>query len=60
MLTSGWTCSWSPEWREPRLAELGVRDEQAEILASSEPNLGDSWLAYLSLAPISVIDDLTK
>ena len=42
------------------LAELGVRSEQAEVLVSSEPNLGDSWLAYLALAPISVIDDLTR
>jgi hypothetical protein len=40
------------------LAELGVRSEQAEVLICSEPNLGDSWLAYLALAPISVIDDL--
>jgi hypothetical protein len=42
------------------LAELGVRPEQAEVLVSSEPKLGDAWLAYLALAPISVIDDLTK
>jgi hypothetical protein len=41
-----------------RLAELGVRPEQAEVLVSSEPNLGDRWLAYLALAPGSVIDDL--
>jgi hypothetical protein len=43
-----------------RLAELGVRPEQAEVLISSEPRLGDHWLAYLALAPKSVIDDLTK
>ncbi len=43
-----------------RLTELGVRPEQAEGLISSEPWLGDSWLAYLALAPVSVIDDLTR
>jgi hypothetical protein len=43
-----------------RLAELGVRAEQAEALLCSEPNLGDSWLAYLALAPRSVSDDLTE
>ncbi len=42
------------------LAELGVRPEQAEVLVSSEPKLGDSWLGYLALAPVSVIDDLTN
>jgi hypothetical protein len=42
------------------LAELGVGPEHAEVLVCSEPNLGDSWLAYLALAPISVIDDLTN
>ncbi len=42
------------------LTELGVRLEDAEVLVSSEPKLGDSWLAYLALAPMSVIDDLTK
>ena len=41
------------------MAELGVRSEQAEVLISSEPKLGDSWLAYLALAPSSVLDDLT-
>jgi len=40
------------------MAELGVRPDQAESLVSSEPKLGDSWLAYLTLAPISVIDEL--
>jgi hypothetical protein len=39
-----------------RLAELGVRPEHAEDLASSEPKLGGAWLAYMALAPISVID----
>jgi hypothetical protein len=42
------------------MAELGVRSEQAEILVSSEPKLGDPWLAYLALAPRSVSDDLTE
>jgi hypothetical protein len=43
-----------------RLAELGVRPEQATVLISSEPKLGDAWIAYIALAPISVIDDLIK
>jgi hypothetical protein len=43
-----------------RLAEVGVRSERAEVLVSSEPSLGDRGLAYLALAPISVIDDLTN
>jgi hypothetical protein len=42
------------------LAKLGVRPEQAEVLVRSEPKLGDRWLAYLALAPGSVIDDLTE
>ena len=42
-----------------RLVEVGVRAEQAKDLVSLEPRLGDAWLAYLALAPISVIDDLT-
>lgn len=42
-----------------RLAELGVGPEYAEVLVPSEPKLGDSWVDYLALAPISVIDDLT-
>jgi hypothetical protein len=41
------------------LTELGVRPEQAEVVVSSEPRLGDRWLAYLVLAPGSVIEDLT-
>jgi hypothetical protein len=41
-----------------RLTELAVRPEQAEFLVSSEPKLGDRWLAFLALAPPSVIDDL--
>jgi hypothetical protein len=43
-----------------RLSELGVRPEQAEVLICSEPKLGDRWLAYLALAPVPVIDDLTR
>jgi hypothetical protein len=43
-----------------RLAEPGVGPEPAEVLVGSESRLGDSWLAYLALAPISVIDDLTR
>ncbi len=43
-----------------RLTELGVRLEDAEVLVSSEPKLGDRWLAYLALATTSVIDDLIK
>ena len=43
-----------------RLAEVGVRPEEAEVLTLNEPKLGNAWLAYLVLAPKSVIDDLTK
>lgn len=42
-----------------RLVALGVSTDQAVRLVSSEPGLGDRWLAYLALAPISVIEDLT-
>jgi hypothetical protein len=42
------------------LAELGVGPEQAEVVVSTEANLRDRWLAYMALAPISVIDDLTN
>ena len=42
------------------LVELGVRPEQAEFLVCSEPKLGDSWVAYLALAPRSVVDDLIR
>jgi hypothetical protein len=35
-----------------------VRIAEAEVLISSEPKLGKSWLSYLALAPVSVIDDL--
>jgi hypothetical protein len=41
-----------------RLVADGVSPEKAEVLVSSEQKLGNSWLAYLALAPKSVIDDL--
>ena len=41
------------------LIELGVGDEQADNLLDSEPGFGDHWLAYLSLAPSSVVNDLS-
>src|SRR5262245_36106229 len=40
-----------------RLKELGVCPDLAASLVSSEAQLGDRWLAYLALAPTSVIDD---
>jgi hypothetical protein len=43
-----------------RLTEHGVGGDHTEVLVASEPNLGDQWLAYLALAPGSVIDDLTS
>jgi hypothetical protein len=43
-----------------RLVEVGIRSNEADVLTSSEPKLGDAWLTYLALAPISVIDDLGK
>ena len=39
------------------LAVTGVVDQLAQSLIDSEPGLGDAWLAYLTLAPESVIDD---
>jgi hypothetical protein len=41
-----------------RLHELGVSGRQAEALLGMEASLGDRWLAYLALAPTTVIDDL--
>lgn len=41
-----------------RLGEIGVEDRRIEILLDAEPELGDAWLAYLALAPVSVIEDL--
>jgi hypothetical protein len=43
-----------------RLVGVKVALEQAEILVSLEPKLRDSWLAYLALAPKSVIDELIR
>ncbi len=41
-----------------RLAEAGVEDGLAEGLLGSESGSGDRWLAYLALAPDSVINDM--
>jgi hypothetical protein len=41
-----------------RLVEHGVDEGRAEGLIDLEPGLGDRWLAYLALAPTSVVDDL--
>lgn len=41
-----------------RLGEFDVVDQRAEILFEMEVGLGDAWLAYLGLAPASVLDDL--
>lgn len=41
-----------------RLAEFGMDGSRAEGLLDLEPVLGDRWLAYLALAPASVVDDL--
>ncbi len=41
-----------------RLTELGVGHNRAEVVVSSEPRLGHRWLAYMALAPRTVIDDL--
>lgn len=41
-----------------RLQELGVESTQAVRLLDQEPKLGEAWLAYLALAPGTVIDDL--
>ena len=43
-----------------RLHELGVVGAAAEGLIDSEPGLGDAWLAYMALAPESVIDELME
>ncbi len=43
-----------------RMTELGVRGEQVEVLVSSEPKLGDRWLACPAFSPVSAIDDLTR
>ena len=41
-----------------RLKDLGVDQDRAEVVVSSEPRLGHRWLAYLTLTPATVIDDL--
>ncbi len=41
-----------------RLKGHGLPADQAEVLVSNEPRLGHRWLAYLTLAPASVIEDL--
>jgi hypothetical protein len=41
-----------------RLAELGVVGDRAETLLDMEPGLGDAWLAYVALAPSSVVSDM--
>ena len=41
-----------------RLCDLGLVGPRAERLLGLEPGLGDAWLAYLALAPATVIDDL--
>jgi hypothetical protein len=43
-----------------RLDELGVAEPRAEELLDLEPALGDHWLAYLVLAPATVVDDLLR
>lgn len=43
-----------------RLVELGVVGPRAEALLDMEPGLGDRWLAYLTLAPGTVIEDLMR
>lgn len=41
-----------------RLHELGLIGPRAEAMLDLEPGLGDAWLAYVALAPATVIDDL--
>lgn len=41
-----------------RLIDVGIEARRAEEVLDSEPGLGDRWLAYLALAPRSVIGDL--
>jgi hypothetical protein len=41
-----------------RLTDFGVVEQQAETLLDMEPGLGERWLAYLALAPGSVIGDM--
>lgn len=41
-----------------RLADLGVGADVAGRLLGSEPDLGDRWLAYLTLAPETVVGEI--
>ena len=41
-----------------RLSEVGVDGGRAAALLDSEPGLGDAWLACVTLAPASVLEDL--
>lgn len=41
-----------------RLGEAGIAEEQAKSLVNSEPGQGDAWLACVTLAPASVLDDV--
>jgi hypothetical protein len=41
-----------------RLDQSGMDVRRSEGLLELEPGLGDRWLAYLALAPDSVLDDL--
>jgi hypothetical protein len=41
-----------------RLYDLGLIGPRAETLLDQEPGLRDAWLAYIALAPATVIDDL--
>jgi hypothetical protein len=41
-----------------RLLEFGAPGAATETVLDSEPTLGDSWLAYLVLAPGSVLEDV--
>jgi hypothetical protein len=39
-----------------RLLESGAPEAATQTVLDSEPTLGDSWLAYLVLAPASVLE----
>jgi hypothetical protein len=41
-----------------RLAGLRVTGYSTETLLDMEPGLGDAWLAYVALAPGTVVEDL--
>ena len=41
-----------------RLQDLGMEVAEVERLLDLEPDLRDAWLAYLALAPATVIDDI--